>query len=98
MLIGEIESANSKAGWFQKLWLGLTGNEASGSVQQLQQSLQATTVKLVQVHRQIDRLQSQHNRERMQLAQAYQALSKEARQNLPESLRQSLDRIESDYA
>jgi hypothetical protein len=96
MLSGGIESAVSKAGWFQKLWTGLTGNEA-GNTQQLQQSLQATTVKLVQVHRQIDRLQSQQNLEMMQLAQAYQALPKQERQQLPDALRKSLDRIESDY-
>jgi DNA-binding NtrC family response regulator len=98
MLSGEIESVAGKASWLQKLLMSLTGHEFSGNTQQLQHSLQATTVKLVQVHRQIDRLQSQHNLEMMQLAQAYQALPRNERQQLPESLRKSLDRIESDYA
>jgi DNA-binding NtrC family response regulator len=97
MLSGEIESTASKASWFHKAWMGLTGHEFFGNTQQLQQSLHATTVKLVQVHRQIDRLQSQHNLKMMQLAQAYQALPKQERQQLPMSLRKALDRIESDY-
>jgi hypothetical protein len=97
MLSSGIESAACKASWFQKFWIGLTGNGASENTQQLQQSLHATTVKLVQVHRQIDYLQSQHNIEMMQLAQAYQALPKHERQQLPKSLRQALDRVESEY-
>jgi hypothetical protein len=97
MLSGEIESVGSKASWFHKIWLGLTGHEVFGNAQQLQQSLQATTVKLVQVHRQVDRLQSQHKFEMMQLARAYQALPILERQQLPASLRKALDRIESDY-
>jgi hypothetical protein len=96
MLSGEIESVTRKAGWFHKIWMSLTGHEFSGNTQ-LQQGLQATTVKLIQVHRQIDRLQSQHNLEMMRLAQAYQALPSHERQQLPMSLRKALDRIESDY-
>lgn len=97
MLSGEIESTAIKVSWLHKIWMGLTGIKASGTAQQLQQSLHATTVKLVQVHRQIDRLQSQHNLEMIQLAQAYQALPKQERQQLPMSLRKALDRIESNY-
>ncbi len=97
MLSGEIGSVAGKASWFQKIWMGLTGTKAAGSMQQLQQSLRATTVKLVQVHRQVDHLQSQHNLEMIQLAQAYQALPNLERQQLPLSLRKALDRIESDY-
>jgi hypothetical protein len=97
MISGRIESA-SKVSWVQKLWMSLTGHAASEDMQQLQQSLHATTVKLVQVHRQIDRLQSQHNLDMMQLAQAYQCLPRLQRQQLPESLRKSLDRIESDFS
>jgi hypothetical protein len=98
MLSGEVEPMiASKTSWLQKLSMGLTGHEFSGNTQQLQQSLHATTVKLVQVHRQIDRLQSQHNLEMMQLAQAYQALPNLERQQLPASLRKALDRIEADY-
>jgi hypothetical protein len=97
MLGGGMEPTTVKVSWFQKLWMGLTEQGASGNPQQLQQSLHATTVKLVQVHRQVDRLQSKHNLERMQLAQAYQALSQNERQQLPKSLRSALDRIESEY-
>lgn len=97
MLGGGMEPTTVKASWFQKIWMGLIDNGVSGNPQQLQQGLHATTVKLVQVHRQMDRLQSQRNLERMQLAQAYQSLPPERRQQLPKSLRDALDRIESEY-
>jgi hypothetical protein len=97
MLGGGIEPTTVKISWFQKLWMGLTEHDVSGNPQQLQQSLHATTVKLVQVHRQIDRLQSQRNLERMQLAKAYQSLPQDRRQQLPTTLRNALDRIEAEY-
>ncbi len=97
MLGGGMEPTTVKASWFQKLWMGLTENGASGNPHQLQQGLQATTVKLVQVHRQLDRLQSQRNLERMQLAKAYQSLPQDRRQQLPTTLRNALDRIEAEY-
>jgi hypothetical protein len=100
-MLSSVESENSKVGWLQKFWLGFVGEQtldsASASAKQLQQSLHATTVKLVQVHHQIDRLQSQHNLEMRHLARAYQDLSLQQRQQLPGDLRKSLDRIESDY-
>lgn len=55
------------------------------------------TVKLVQVHQQLDRLQTQHSLEMIQLAKAYQALPQQERNLLPSALRKTLDRIESTY-
>lgn len=55
------------------------------------------TVKLVQVHQQVDRLQTQHSLEMIQLAKAYQTLPQQERNLLPSALRKTLDRIESTY-
>lgn len=99
-MVSSVKSESSKIGWLQKLWLGFVGDQAltaTTSEKQLQQSLQATTVKLVQVHHQVDRLQSQHTTEMMQLARAYQDLPQHQRQQLPDLLRKSLDRIEASY-
>ena len=97
MLSGKIGSESSRSSWIQKLWFSFLGEQPSISVRQLQQSLQATTVKLVQVHQQADRLQTQHNLEMRQIARAYQDLSLYQRQQLPTSLRKLLNRIESDH-
>ncbi len=96
-LSSEIGSDSLRLSWIQKLWFSFLGEESSLSVRQLQQSLQATTVKLVQVHQQTDRLQAQHNLEMRQLARAYQDLSLHQRQQLPSALRKHLNRIESNY-
>jgi hypothetical protein len=96
-LSSKIGSDSSRLSWIQKLWFGFLGEESSVSVRQLQQSLQATTVKLVQIHQQADRLQTQHALKMRQLARAYQDLSLHQRQQLPSSLRKHLDRIESEY-
>jgi hypothetical protein len=85
--------------WFHKTWDVLTGEDVvpAKTVYPVQRALQTTTVKLVQVQHQIDRLQSQHNLEMVRLAQAYQELSAQERHQLPPKLRTQLDRIEREY-
>jgi hypothetical protein len=94
-----IESSAHKEGWLQKMWTLVMGEDifleaAPGSSGR---ALHATTHKLVQVQRQVDRLQSQHNMEMARLAQAYHELSQGDRRTLPQKLQQQLNRIESEY-
>jgi hypothetical protein len=94
-----IESSSPKEGWPQKIWMLLMGDETSptASPYTSQRALHATTHKLVQVHRQVERLQAQHNLEMTRLAQAYHDIPQAERAALPENLRQQLNRIESSY-
>jgi hypothetical protein len=94
-----IESSSPKEGWPQKIWMLLTGGDTSPteSTYASQRALHATTHKLVQVHRQVERLQAQQNLEMTRLAQAYHQIPLAERNALPENLRQQLNRIESSY-
>ncbi|WP_404784809.1 hypothetical protein [Altericista sp. CCNU0014] len=96
----QIDSSGPKArSWLQKAWVLLTGDDPSktASPYASQRALHATTQKLVQVHRQVERLQAQHNLEMIRLAQAYHEISPEERAALPKNLRQQLDLVESSY-
>lgn len=94
-----IGSSSPKEGWPQKIWMLLTGDEFSSTASPYasQRALHATTHKLIQVHRQAERLQAQHNLEMNRLAQAYHDIPLAERAALPENLRQQLNRIESSY-
>jgi hypothetical protein len=95
----QVESSIARENWFQKLWTLLTEDTTLSSTahDSSQRALHATTHKLVQVHRQVDRLQAQHNLEMARLAQAYNELSLTERAALPQNLQQQLNRIESEY-
>jgi hypothetical protein len=94
-----IESSTSNEGWPQKLWMLLLGDDTSpaASPYAFQREFHATTHKLVQVHRQVKRLQVRHNLETARLAQAYHDIPLAERAALPENLRQQLNRIESSH-
>jgi hypothetical protein len=96
---GHRVESSSKENWFHKIWASLMEENALSNAvhRSSQQALHATTHKLVQVHHQVDRLQSQHNLEMTRLAQAYNELSPKDRAALPQKLRQQLNRIESEF-
>jgi hypothetical protein len=95
----QVEPSVSRENWFHRLWTLLAGDEALPGIEHLssERALHATTRKLVQVHHQVNRLQARHNLEMGRLAQAYHSLSGQAREALPQDLRQQLNRIESEY-
>jgi hypothetical protein len=94
-----IESSAHKDGWLQKMWTLLMGEDIflETAPRSSGRALHATTHKLVQVQRQVARLQSQHNMEMARLAQAYHELSQGDRTVLPKNLQQQLNRIELEY-
>lgn len=99
MLSGDrLESSVHKESWLHKVWTLLMGKDAFlETAHSSQRALHATTHKLVQVQRQVARLQVQHNLEMARLAQSYHELSQGDRASLPQKLRQQLNRIESEY-
>ncbi len=101
-LLNAISSRNSMRGRLGNMTM--QRNQAQKRVEELRtqnqeviQQLKTATVKLGESYQQVIRLQEEYDYDMTGLAEAYQGLSPELRENLPSQLRESLNQIEENY-